>query len=262
MYIDGSTGGTAIVVDSLGNAYVTGSTNTTNFPITSGAVQAALGGTTDVFVTKVNAAGSALVYSSYLGGFQSASASGIALGASGSVYLTGAAWDGFPTTSGAYQTTFQYDPSNSSGIAPDIFVSKMTSQDVGLSPGSVTFSSQQVGTASLAHVVKLANSGSTTLNISSITLTGTISGDFAQTNNCDSSLAPNAICTITVTFTPAATGTRTATLEVQDDGANTPQTTGLTGTGVTTPASLAPSSLTFPGPDIGVSSEASVVSIK
>ena len=59
--------GNGIAVDGSGNAYVTGSTESTNFP-TANPLQASNGGSSDAFVTKINAAGSALVYSTYLGG--------------------------------------------------------------------------------------------------------------------------------------------------------------------------------------------------
>jgi hypothetical protein len=83
--------GTGIAVDSSGNAYVTGSTNSADFPTTSGTFQTSLVGFGYAFVTKLNAGGSALVYSTYLGGenFGGQGGTGIAVDASGSAYLTG-----------------------------------------------------------------------------------------------------------------------------------------------------------------------------
>lgn len=78
----------AITVDSAGNAYLTGFTQSTNFP-TANAIQATFGGAQDAFVTKINAAGSALVYSTYLGGSNSEAGAGIAVDGSGNVYTTG-----------------------------------------------------------------------------------------------------------------------------------------------------------------------------
>ena len=80
--------GTGIAVDSSGNAYVTGFTDSTNFP-TANPLQATLGGSTDAFVTKLNPAGSALVYSTYLGGSNVDEGYGIAVDASGNAYVTG-----------------------------------------------------------------------------------------------------------------------------------------------------------------------------
>ncbi|HEY0101502.1 MAG TPA: SBBP repeat-containing protein, partial [Pyrinomonadaceae bacterium] len=77
-----------IAVDSSGNAYVAGTTGSTNFP-TANPLQPALSDVANVFVTKINAAGTALVYSTYLGGNSSEQATGIALDSSGNVYITG-----------------------------------------------------------------------------------------------------------------------------------------------------------------------------
>src|SRR5205823_5894006 len=98
---------------------------------------------------------------------------------------------------------------------------------------SLSFSGRIVGTTSAAQPVMLTSSGNGPLNISSIAITGTNNGDFAQTNNCGTSLAANSSCTINVTFTPSASGTRTATLAVTDNASNSPQTASLTGTGAT-----------------------------
>ena len=105
---------------------------------------------------------------------------------------------------------------------------------VTLNPTSLIFSNQNVGTTSAAQTVTVTNSGTAALTISSITLTGTNSGDFAQTNNCPASLAANASCTINVTFTPSATGSRTASVALTDNATGSPQTIALSGTGVTT----------------------------
>jgi hypothetical protein len=94
--------GRGIAVDSSGNAYVTGSTASADFPVTSGAFQTTPGG---IFVTKLNPSGSALVYSTYLGNSNTDTGQGIAVDGSGNAYITGAAGSGFPTTSGAFQTT-------------------------------------------------------------------------------------------------------------------------------------------------------------
>lgn len=119
-----------------------------------------------------------------------------------------------------------------------------------LSPGSLTFSAQAVGVASAPQNITLVNSQNVTLNIASVTFTGANSGDFSQTDDCGTSLGPNATCTISVTFTPGALGTRTALLNVNDDGPNSPQTASLTGTGLT-PVTLSVSSLNFGNVVIG-----------
>ncbi len=100
-----------------------------------------------------------------------------------------------------------------------------------LNPTSLSFGNQNVGTTSGGKNIQLKNTGNATLTISSIAIAGTNAADFAQTNNCPSSLAAGAQCNISVKFSPAATGTRTASLNVSDNAANSPQTASLTGAG-------------------------------
>jgi len=110
--------GVGIAVDSSGNAYVTGSTTSTNFPTASPLQAANGGGTYDAFVAKLNAAGSALVYSTYLGGSGRDEAAGIAVDASGSAYVTG--W----TQSTNFPTASPLQPANGGGWS-DAFVAKL-----------------------------------------------------------------------------------------------------------------------------------------
>lgn len=90
----GNDSGYGIAVDSSGNAYVTGSTNSSDFPTTAGALQTAFGGAyTDAFVSKLNSNGSALVYSAFLGGdiidYGNSIGYAIAVDSSGNAYVTG-----------------------------------------------------------------------------------------------------------------------------------------------------------------------------
>ncbi|MBI1762909.1 MAG: SBBP repeat-containing protein [Acidobacteria bacterium] len=78
-----------ITIDGAGNVYVAGETESTNFPVTTGVFQTTLGGVTDVFVTKLNANGAALVYSSYLGGGLGDVAGSVALDTAGNAYIAG-----------------------------------------------------------------------------------------------------------------------------------------------------------------------------
>jgi len=113
----GTERGQGIAVDSLGNAYVTGRTSATDFPTTADAFQSTLGGNSDAFVTKLNPAGSALLYSTYLGGIFTDFGNGIAVDAGANAYVTGVTLStNFPTTAGAFQTTL--------GGATDAFVAK------------------------------------------------------------------------------------------------------------------------------------------
>ncbi|HWB12833.1 MAG TPA: SBBP repeat-containing protein [Pirellulales bacterium] len=115
--------GCGIAVDRSGNAYVTGYTGSANFPTTSGAYQTTLRGYSDVFSTKLSADGRSLAYSTYLGSSDYNRGLGIAVDGSGHAYVTGIASSGFPTTTGAYQTTFggKYYP-----VTYDAFVTKLS----------------------------------------------------------------------------------------------------------------------------------------
>ncbi len=115
-YLGGSAddSGGDIAVDAAGNAYVTGDTRSTNLPVTVGAFQPSIGGISDVFnapggdafVAKLNAAGTALVYFSYLGGSGGDGAGGIALDPKGNAYITGYTFsNNFPLSANALQAT-------------------------------------------------------------------------------------------------------------------------------------------------------------
>jgi len=113
-----------------------------------------------------------------------------------------------------------------------------------LSPSSLNFGSQVVGTSSSSMAVTLGNAGTASLTITGITA----SGDFSQGNNCGTSLVVGAQCSVAVIFTPLSTGTRIGTLTIQDNAGSGTQTVGLTGAGVQQPKltsiSITPSNAT------------------
>jgi roadblock/LC7 domain-containing protein len=150
-----------LAVDASRNVYVTGTTVATNFPVTSGALQTALTGFSDAFVTKLNAAGSALVYSTYLGGSDSESAAGIALDTSGNVYVTGGTGSAnFPVSSGAFQTAI----AGPSGV----FVTKVNAA------GSALVYSTYLGGSNFDNVSSIALDSSGNVYVTG----GTNSADF------------------------------------------------------------------------------------
>jgi hypothetical protein len=130
-----------------------------------------------------------------------------------------------------------------------------------LSPPSMTFASQALGTTSSAQAATLTNNGGTTLNITSIALTGANASDFAQTNNCGASVAAGTNCTIGVTFTPSVTGTEAASLSISDNSSGSPQTVSLSGTGTAAVASLSPTSLAFGSQSVGATSAAQTLTL-
>jgi hypothetical protein len=106
-----------------------------------------------------------------------------------------------------------------------------SSTAVSVTPTTLTFPATTVGTSSASKVVTFKNAGSTALPISSVTIQGADPRDFTQTNTCGTSVAAGASCKFTVIFTPTATGTRTATLNIGDTDPTGPQMVTLTGTG-------------------------------
>jgi beta-propeller repeat-containing protein len=111
--------GTSIAVDRAGNAYVTGFTYSANFPTLPEAAQPRFGGAVDVFVAKLNPTGSALVYTTYLGGTGDDRGLGVAVDSAGNAYVAGITLSpDFPTTAGAVGTTF--------GGESDAFVAKLS----------------------------------------------------------------------------------------------------------------------------------------
>ena len=128
-----------------------------------------------------------------------------------------------------------------------------------LAPTNLTFGNQTVGTASPAQPLTLTNSGSTALNITSITA----SGDFSQTNNCGASLAAGANCTINVTFNPSAAGNRAGSISVTDNASGSPQVATLSGTGVTTApaAQLSPANVVYAGQLVGTTGASQPVTL-
>ena len=130
--IGGSSGqyGSGIVVDGEGNAYVTGVTSSSDFPVTQGAFQTALPTSNNHgFVLKLNAAGNALVYSTFLAGNYPDMPNAIAIDASGNAYITGSTESStFPVTSGAFQSSLA--PGSNNYV--DAFVTKLNSTGTAL----------------------------------------------------------------------------------------------------------------------------------
>jgi parallel beta-helix repeat protein len=103
------------------------------------------------------------------------------------------------------------------------------------SPSSLSFGNEQTGQDSTAQTVTVTNPGSSAVTVSSVT----VSGEFAQTNTCPSSLPANGSCTVSVQFEPTTTGTADGTLSVASSAPSSPLTVALTGTGTSTTTNLA-----------------------
>jgi hypothetical protein len=102
---------------------------------------------------------------------------------------------------------------------------------IGLSVTSLAFPATTHATVSLAKSVTITNNGTATVHLISIAITGTNSSSFTQINTCATTLAPAASCTAFVAFAPAAAGTFSANLTLTDNGAASPQSVALSGTG-------------------------------
>jgi hypothetical protein len=136
-----------------------------------------------------------------------------------------------PKTSGLQTGTVSI--SDSANNSPQIISLKGSGLlPVSMSPGTLNFGTQTVGTTSAPKTETVMNNQKVTLNISSISISGANAGDFTETGTtCGSTLSAGAKCTVTVTFTPSAKGTRNATLKITDNASTSPQTAKLTGTG-------------------------------
>jgi hypothetical protein len=248
----GTDQGASIAVDSSGQAYVTGYTTSTNFPLAN-PIQPTYGGNQDAFVSKLSATGVALVFSTYLGGHDVDTGTGIAVDSAANPYVTGATFSNdFPTASPLQAAT---------GGGYDAFVAKLAelvAPAVALSAKNLVFPDQAVATTSTPpQTVTLTNAGDAALAITSIE----IAGDFAQTNTCGSAVAAGANCTIDVTFTPTVAGARIGTITVTDDAAGSPRVVSLGGIGVAPSVFLSRTGLSFSNQGIGTTSAPQTVTL-
>ena len=249
-----------MTIDSNGNLYLTGTTDSTDFPTTQGAFQTNEGGGVDAFVTKVSPAVAAAVSLSPLGleyaeqsldstsaaqeillrnvGSASLSISsitttgdfeetdncapGIAAASSCSLSITFT-----PSAAGSRNGTVSIQD-NASG-SPHIIELSGTGlgPSISATPSSLAFPSTTTGNTSASQTITLSNTGNAALSINNIRA----SSNFSQSNNCATSLAANASCTINVAFAPTAGGTLAGTLSISDNAPESPQTFTLSGIG-------------------------------
>ncbi len=135
-----------------------------------------------------------------------------------------------------------------------------------VTPNPIAFTTPQlVGVASAVLPVTLSNAtGTGALVISSITFGGTNTTDFTQTNNCGTTVAVGATCTINVVFNPTSVTppVRSATLIITDNAADSPQSVPVTGTAIAPAISITPTSLTFASQTVKTPSAPQTVTIK
>jgi hypothetical protein len=132
-----------------------------------------------------------------------------------------------PTQIGALTGTLSISD-NASNSPQTVTLSGTGKAQAAITPATETFAATKVGTTSAAKVLTLHNYQSTILKNIAISTTGNFS---VSATTCSTQLTSNATCTISVVFTPTATGKTTGTLQVTDSAFNSPQSSSLTGTG-------------------------------
>jgi hypothetical protein len=177
-----------------------------------------------------------------------------------------------PTATGVRAATVTITD-NAGGVAGTTQVVTLggtgTAPAVTLAPNPLpAFGNQRVGTTSTGQTVTITNSGTASLAINSIAITGVNSGDFALTGTgatpCVQGaqvIAVGANCMMSVTFKPTATGVRNATFNVSDDATGSPHTLALSGTGIAPAVSLDKNSLAFNNQAVGTTSAPQTVTL-
>ena len=234
----------AIALDTNTDAYVLASTRSATFS-TSNDIESYTSGS-DILLVEIDPAASTELLATYLGGNGNEQPAALAVDANANVFVAGTTNStDFPTTQGVAQNVL--------GGGTDGFVVKIgaaLASSVSLSPNSLQYTILPVSSTSSAQTVLLRNMGSSPLSITSTTATG----DFAETDNCGSSIPAAATCSLFVTFTPTTSGARTGSIVIQDNAAGSPHVIALTGIGSAASVTLNPASLTFSSTAVGASS--------
>lgn len=241
----------SLLLDANNNAYVLASTYSNSFSIVNGMESYTDGA--DTLLVEVDPTGTSQLWATYLGGSGEDNGVGLASDSNGNIYAAGSTDSpDFPVTAGAFQPSLAGNT--------NVFVVKIgaaLAPMVSLTPGTLQFTSQTIGSTSAPQTVLLRNMGTASLSISSITT----SGDFAETDNCGTSVAAAGSCTLSITFTPTAAGARAGSTTLQDNSAGSPHIISLQGAGSGPGVSLSPGSLSFGNVLLGTSSAAQSVAL-
>lgn len=196
---------------------------------------------------------------------------------------------GSPTDSGIVYTTAIALDSNNNPVftgysnAPDLpLVNALQSTDAGgflegfftkinmslnngaaANPTSLSFGQQPTGAASVPQTITVTNSGSGTLNITSVTLSGANVPAFGTSTTCGAGIGVGGTCTVTVTFTPPAIGAKSAVVNVASNASGSPLKIAVNGTGITPTAglSVSPASLAFGNQEVGLATTAQTLTV-
>jgi hypothetical protein len=165
-----------------------------------------------------------------------------------------------PTATGSRAASISITD-NAAGSPQSVLLSgNGTLPSITLTPATLAFGNQVINTTSTAKTITLSNPGSGTLAISSIAVTGANLTEFAETNTCGSNVGSSGTCTISVTFTPATGGAKTASVTVTDNSAGSPHSVSLTGTGIL-PFTATPNPLAFGSQGVNSTSAAKNVTL-
>jgi len=250
----------AMALDAAGNLYVTGTTDSTDFPTTQQAFQNQLAGNTDAFITKIEAVSAplpsftpnALQFSSLQVGSTSSEQQVVLRnmgGAALTIASTSTTGDFAETdncgsnvpAAGSCTLSVTFTPTAAGQRAGTVVINDNAAGSphtislsgnglaaiVSLTPANLQFSGVPVGGSSAAQTVTLSNQGNASLNISNVE----ISGDFSQTNNCPGVLSAGDSCTANVKFAPTASGNLSGSLTITDSGSGSSQSVALAGSG-------------------------------
>lgn len=249
--------GSAIKVDAAGNAYITGTTSSLDFP-TKNPIQAASAGEPDVFVSEIDPAGSALVFSTYLGGGSFDWGTSLAIDTSAAVYVAGSTYGGWPPGIGFPTTAGSFENGPHSGSLG--FVSKIAPDDlpaVILDPSVLSFADQVVSTTSSDQIVTLRNMGSAPVTIGEISTTA----GFSQANDCGTGIGGGQTCSIHVTFAPSTTELQTGELRVTDNASGSPHIVALQGNNGVTSIDITPIDVEIGPVEVGETSTVETITV-
>jgi hypothetical protein len=250
------------------NAYITGRTNSSDWPLVNPIQAQPAYGPYSAFVTELNSTGTAALFSSYFSGYnayvyraQDSASFGItpaiAVDGSGNIYLAGNTNQN--ASNSDLPTTVAYTNQYSQGFLAKISASA-TAGFILPQPSTVSFGNIGIGTTSPISTIRLNNYGGTA--ITGMTIAASPASVFAESDTCGGTIPAGGECILDVTFTPNAPNTRTGTLTITSSASNSPTTVALTGTGYDAEYT-APSvtSLTFTNQAVGTTSAAQTFTI-
>ena len=161
-----------------------------------------------------------------------------------------------PTTGGAKSASLTFTDNVTGSPQSVALTGTGIAPNISISPTSAPFGNQLINTSSTPTNLTITNTGTADLTISNVAISGTNASDFSFTaGTLPITVTAGNTTTIAVTFTPAATGSKTATLSITDNVNGSPHTVALTGTG-TAPGFSSSSSMSFGNQNVGTSSSA------